>query len=207
MGILEIRNTESIYNNLENKDIIYLNDEGIRCIEIWKPIPGYENFYQASNLGRIKSLEEKRFMPVNNAYANYKERIIRQSKTKDGYLKVTLSKKIKKCFLSHRLVGLTFIDNPQNKAEINHIKGVKSDNRCWMLEWCNSNENVQHAYDYKLLQPKKGVKNGASKLTEKEVLEIRKIGSSMYKKDIAKKYNVGSSTVSRILSNTNWKHI
>lgn len=207
MGILEIRNPESIYKNLDNENIIFLNDEGKKCIEIWKPIPGYENFYEASNLGRIKSLEEKRFMPVNNTYATYKERIIRQSKTIDGYLKVTLSKKNKKCFLSHRLIGLTFIDNPQNKPEINHKKGIKSDNRCWMLEWCNPNENVQHAYDYKLLQPKKGVKNGASKLTEKQVLEIRKIGNSMYKKDIAKKYKVGSSTISRVLNNINWKHI
>ena len=76
-----------------------------------------------------------------------------------------------------------------------------------MLEWCDSHENVQHAYDFQLLTPKKGIKNGCAKLTEEEVLQIRDIGNSMLKKDIAKKYKVGSTTISRVLSKSNWKHI
>lgn len=183
-----------IYKNLQIKSIIYFDDNGVERTEQWKPVIGYEEFYHVSDLGRIKSLEEKRFMPVNNAFAIYKERILSQSLTKDGYLKITLVKKQRKSFLSHRLVGQAFIDNPENKPQINHKRGVKTDNRSWMLEWSESSENIQHAYDNQLIKPKKGL----LKLTETQVLEIIQIGDSMLKKDIAKRYNVGSTTISRV---------
>lgn len=191
-----------IYKNLQINSIIYFDEQGVERTEQWKPVIGYEEFYHVSNLGRIKSLEEKRFMPVNNAFAIYKERILNQSLTKDGYLKITLVKKHRKTFLCHRLVGKAFIANPENKPQINHKKGVKNDNRCWMLEWSESCENIQHAYDNQLIKPKKGL----LKLTEKQVLEIIQIGDSMLKKDIAKRYNVGSTTISRVLSKTYWKN-
>lgn len=196
-----------IYKNLQVDSINYLDDEGVVRIEQWKPVFGYEELYHVSDLGRIKSLEQKRFMQVNKAYAVYKECILRQSITKTGYLKSTLTKIRKRTFLSHRLVGQAFIPNPENKPQINHKKGIKTDNRCCMLEWCDSHENVQHAYDINLTKPNKGIKNGCAKLTEEEVLQIRDIGNSMLKKDIAKKYNVGSTTISRVLSKSNWKHI
>ena len=75
-------------------------------------------------------------------------RVLKQKTTKSGYKSVCLylasGKKMK---YIHRLVGLEFIDNPKNMPEINHINGIKSDNRVENLEWCSSSENQKHAFD------------------------------------------------------------
>jgi len=177
-------------------------------VEVWKDVKGFEGIYQVSNLGRIKSLEVKRFTKTNNSFSTYKEKILNQSYTKDGYLKITFTvDKIKRTFLSHRLVATSFIPNPENKPEVNHINGIKDDNRDENLEWNTPVENLKHAYVNGLKMPKQGIKNGCSKLSEKEVLEIRKIGKTMFKKDIAVLYNVGTSTISRVQNKTHWKHI
>jgi hypothetical protein len=177
-------------------------------VEIWKDVVGYKGIYQVSNLGRVKSLEVKRFTKANNSFSTYKEKILNQSYTKDGYLKITFTvNKVKKTFLVHRLVATAFIENPNNKPEVNHINGIKDDNSYKNLEWNTPVENVKHAYKNGLKTPKQGVENGCSKLSEKEVLEIRKIGKTMFKKDIAILYNVGASTISRVQNKTHWKHI
>ena len=74
------------------------------CNEIWKDIPNYENVYQVSNLGRIKSLRY-----WNNGNYIYKERILKPRLSKNGYLRITLRKNNNsKDFYIHRLVGNVF---------------------------------------------------------------------------------------------------
>lgn len=103
--------------------------------EIWKDIPGYEGYYQASSLGRIKSLYQG------------KNTILKYSDVR-GYKKLTLIKDTsKQYFRVHRLIGLTFIDNPLNKEHINHINGIRDDNRIENLEWCTPKENAIHRRD------------------------------------------------------------
>lgn len=68
-----------------------------------------------------------------------------------GYVYLILCKKgVQKRVSLHRLVGLTFIPNPENKPEINHKNGVKTDNRITNLEWCTKKENIQHSFDMDL---------------------------------------------------------
>ena len=106
--------------------------------EIWKPIKGYEGLYEVSNLGRVKSL---------NRYHHRHENILKNKITKDGYYETTLVKNGKSKFIrSHRLVALTFIDNPLNKTEVNHKDGNKLNNFVGNLEWVTSSENQLHAY-------------------------------------------------------------
>ena len=118
--------------------------------EIWKPIEGYEEFYEVSNLGRIKCLE--RYVPIPNpkfgtvGYRTYPERIKPCVINKQGYRQVTLSKNAKSHTLRvHRLVALAFIPNPLNKPYINHIDGNKTNNCVDNLEWCTASENNWHA--------------------------------------------------------------
>ncbi len=111
-------------------------------MEKWKDIEGYEGYYQVSNLGNVKSLGRY----VNNPHGGkryIRERILKPF-NKKGYLYVDLLK-IKQHRI-HRLVAAAFIDNKDDSAEVNHINGIKNDNRVENLEWCTRSENMKHSY-------------------------------------------------------------
>lgn len=179
--------------------------------EVWKDIKGYEGHYQVSDCGRVKSLArivEKR----NGYFGNKKENFLKPSKNRKGYLNVKLCKKtdgiyIEKSVLIHRLIANEFLENPLNKPQVNHKNGIKDDNRADNLEWATGSENVIHSLENKLKIPQKGSEHGMSKLTEKEVLEIRTIGRTKTLKEVAKIYNVDMSLISLILLKKAWKHL
>lgn len=116
--------------------------------EIWKDIKNYEGLYQVSNRGRIRSIN--RTIVDNWCVREFKGRILNPTEHngKLPYLYVSLSKqgKIKKFFI-HRLVAETFIPNPKNKSQVNHINGNPQNNNVINLEWVTNAENTQHAYD------------------------------------------------------------
>lgn len=158
--------------------------------EIWKTIIDYPQ-YEISNFGNIKS--------------NYKNKLLKGQKDKDGYFQVNLYKdKIGKTHKVHRLVAKYFIDNAENKLQVNHIDGNKQNNYYLNLEWCTTQENTKHAILNELTDAK-GVKHGNSKLKESDVIEIRSLDLPL--KDIAKKFNISFQHVSDIKLRKKWKHI
>ena len=106
--------------------------------EEWLPIKDYEDLYQVSNYGRVKSLER-----IDSLGRTVKERILKPINDKDGYQLVQLYKDGKgKTFKIHRLVANAFIDNPNNLPQVNHIDEVKTNNHISNLEWCDCKYNV-----------------------------------------------------------------
>jgi hypothetical protein len=130
--------------------------------------------------------------------------------TGQGYIRIALfdGKKYHKKNV-HRLIATAFIPNPEKKPHINHINGIKSDNRIENLEWCTPGENARHSVITGLRNPAKGEKNKSSKLKEHQVIEIKKQLNegllSMYR--IAKNYGVHKVTIFDIKYGNTWKHL
>lgn len=103
--------------------------------EIWKPIEGYEGRYEISSYGRVKSY----------LYDKVNGRILKGSSSR-GYPVIILYDENchKRAYLLHRIVAKTFIDNPNNLPEVNHIDEDKTNNRVDNLEWCTSSYNVNY---------------------------------------------------------------
>ena len=125
--------------------------------EEWRDIRSYEGLYQVSNLGNVKSF--------NNRIKNKNPMILKQTiDRKNGYLTVSLSKNgKKKIHRVHKLVASIFIDNPNNYPVINHKDGNKLNNCVDNLEWCTYKQNIIHSW-----------KNGLSHISEEHKQIISK---------------------------------
>ncbi len=174
--------------------------------ELWVYIDGYDQMYEISSLGRVKSHkrnEPKMLTPTQDRY---------------GYLGIRLCKNsVEKRFKIHRLVAQYFVENPNGYNEVNHKDGDKTNNSFENLEWVTRSQNLRHAFDLGLKVGtggggmSKGESNGRHKLTTKEVLEIRQkyvFGSTLYGSiALAKEYGVSKKTIQAIINNQTWKDL
>lgn len=147
-------------------------------MEIWKDIQGYENSYQVSNFGRVRSKTRKR--PFGVGYKIYEGKILKEATDKDGYKKINLSKNgKKKRFFVHRLVAMAFIENSNNYPVINHIDGIKDSNHADNLEWTTVSENTRHAFEIGLREPHDGGNSKAVSMVSRKTKEVIKTFESM----------------------------
>lgn len=102
--------------------------------EVWKDVCGYEGLYKVSNFGNIMSMH-------NGQWFLRKQNVCRRT----GYPKIRLNKKGKsKMYCVHRLVAIAFIDNPENKKEVDHINTIRTDNNVSNLRWVTKKENLNN---------------------------------------------------------------
>jgi len=183
--------------------------------EKWAPAKDYENTYEVSNMGRVRSLD--RLVPTNDRFGNKSSRKVRGKVLNcyldaAGYKRADLKDGKKRTNqLVHRLVAFAFVENKHSKPHVNHKNGVKTDNSPENLEWCTHQENMAHAYATGLSKRKilgRGDKSIASKLTEKQVRVIkRRIISGESCGLIAKDYPVGDSAIWEIKAGRSWGHV
>ena len=160
-------------------------------MEQWKIVQGFEN-YLVSTLGNVKT--------INGRF----KKVVYDNKNSYGYVELWKNNKGKK-FRIHRLVAETFIPNYDNKEQVNHIDGNKTNNCVDNLEWVTPKENVTHAINNNLIILKYGSNNVSAKLKEEDVKFIRenaKVNISV--KELAKRYNVSTTNIYNILNNKKW---
>ena len=142
-------------------------------------------------------------------FRNGKE--IKGGLTKKGYKKIIMcfDKKVH-TFSTHRLVGELYLDNPDNKPQINHIDGNKLNNHYTNLEWVTNQENCNHR-DNILNKKNIGEKSSMAKLTEDEAIYIKENYQSRHpdfgSTPLSKRFGVTNRTILSIANNERWKHL
>lgn len=177
--------------------------------EEWRPVVGYEGYYEVSDLGRVRSVDRV-ITCKNGSTRKLKGKLMSLNPCPMGYLGTSLytpeTGGVR--FLAHRLVAEAFIPNPEGKPHVNHKNGTKWDNKLSNLEWCTPSENVQHAHDTGLITVNFGSDCIAAKLTDEDVLEICKLlDSGASQIEIASKYGVHETSVNAIHTGRKWNHL
>lgn len=183
------------YKNLSLENIIEEVDN-VTYVEMWLPVYEHEGLYEVSNFGRIKRCAR------TDANRHFWPEMIVRSFSSRKYRRVGLFKDGEQVkHQVHRLVGFSFIPNPNNLPQINHKKGIRHDNRSWMLEWSTSSSNHKHAFaelNKKANTPWLG-KSGYQHIMSHSVLKISLdgfiVGEYGSKSEAARYYNVCGGTI------------
>jgi hypothetical protein len=167
--------------------------------ETYVDIPNTDGAYSVSNLGKVRS----------NGFGrsrNRRPRTMSPGLTGSGYRSVIFSINGAKTWrMVHRLVASAFVPNADQKEQVNHINGVKTDNRAENLEWVTPAENTRHSIRTGLARSQHGEGNRMAKLTAKEASQIMGLrGSGMPQRKIAAMFGVSSKTVSKIQCGNGW---
>ena len=135
-------------------------------MEIWVPVKDFEEFYEVSNEGVVRSKDR-----ICDKGRTSKGRMIKQWENLRGYKMVTLSKHGKqKHFPVHRLVAIAYLENPENLPCINHKDENKTNNNSDNLEWCNYQYNNTYRERHLVRAiPVVQIKNGETIATYKSV--------------------------------------
>lgn len=159
---------------------------------------GIHKEYYISDGGQVKTVRKK----------NGREWILKTDPNKFGYIRASLFSVQKHKQISkpvHVLVAKNYCYNQNNKPEVNHKDGNKSNNHYSNLEWVTKKENAQHAIANNLNSPTYGTINGMCKLTEQQVLEI--FNSKLTGVLLSKMYGVCPGAISTIRSGRSWSFL
>lgn len=163
--------------------------------EIWKPV--FYGRYQVSTAGRVKRVKPYRNQCVDG--------VLKQQRLSNGYRMVTLCRlSQQRPRLVHRLVAEAFI-GPAVGKHVNHLNGIKHDNRLCNLEFVTPKENAQHASRIGLLPV--GARHWKSKLTAANVQAIRAQYRFGNGQKLARKFGVHVSMIHYIVRRKCWKHL
>ena len=171
--------------------------------EVWKPVVGYEMWYEVSNQGRVR-----RSVTITNTWAG---RILHPRIHPVGYVAVFLCvANMTRTMTVHKLVVEAFIGPILEGMQVNHKNGKKGDNRLENLEIVTPAENIHHALVVLgAVFSHSGEDHWCHKLTESDVREIRRIcaAGGVSTSQIGKQYGVKQNTIEQIISRKRWAHV
>lgn len=174
--------------------------------ELWKQAKGYSSNYFVSNLGRILTLTHhggvspaimKPAMTIQKAKRNRPYKILKT--VMDG-----------RSILVHRVVALTWVPNPKNHPQVDHVNGNTLDNRAENLEWVTGSENQIRSFKTGLRERKVGELNHKSRLTDRQVCEIREEWDTTHKRSrrqLALEYGVSEACIKDVLESRTYRHL
>jgi hypothetical protein len=174
--------------------------------ERWRAVVGFEGAYEVSDHGRVRSLD--RVINMRDGRQRRHEGIVlRASPNHHGYPTVSLRWNGKASEVNvHVLVAAAFLGDNSGAAEVNHIDGVKTNNRVVNLEWVPHADNLRHALATGLRTGRRGEQSPSAKLTEVDVHRIRRLAPTLTRVALAREYGVAPSTISRIVTGVRWKY-
>lgn len=127
---------------------------------------------------------DKKYIVYKNGTIKNKEKnvMIAQRLDKYGYLvaNIKMTSGLIKTKKIHRLVAEAFLKNPENKPQVNHIDGNKTNNNVENLEWCTAKENIKHSFEFKLRKNQIGENHFLNVIKEKEVIKICELLEKKY---------------------------
>ncbi|UIW10316.1 NUMOD4 motif protein [Flyfo siphovirus Tbat2_3] len=177
--------------------------------EIWKPVLGFEEFYEISSIGNVRSLD--RYVTYPKGFTRlFKGQPIRPYMSQDGYLSISFRIGGRKSHHRqiHRMVAEAFCFKPHGCDVVNHIDCNRANNHFKNLEWTTNQKNTEYRDILGRGAKKNGMMSGTSKLCDEDVIQIiHRLASGESHESIGNSFKVSGKTISKINSGETWWHI
>lgn len=181
-------------------------------MEEWKDVPGWEDYYQVSTEGNVRSKD--RVITVKNPVGalsdrRYAGRLLVKSRMKNGYelVSFTAPGRKREYRTVHVLVARTFLGDPLPGHEVRHLDGVRSNSRLANLAYGTRSQNAMDRYLHGTMNQPKGEEASAAKLTNEIVKFIRENPEGLSMRALGRKFGVHHRTVSAVIKCQTWNHI
>ena len=177
--------------------------------ESWVSVEGFENLYEVSNLGNVRSCARVVY-DQRTGTRTKKEKLLKLTQDSPGYLRVTLYKgtHYKEVWKVHRLVAKHFCVKPVGCDVVNHIDNIKTNNASSNLEWTTALGNSQHMMAQGRKYFPSGDESTSAKITTEQAIEIIRLASEkVSQRKIGEMFGISQQQVSKIVRGSRWKHL